>query len=419
MRKLGLLLAIFCSLQTIGQPYYISFSGIGLSTVKVQNLTTGVIVDVLAGDVLHLSTTTNIQEVINLKSSGLKIYPNPMIDKSTLVILPPVAGKAIITIYDMTGKVLTQFKDYLDNYAQEFSLSDIKNGLYIINVQANGYYYSTKILSTGRSNSTGVIARKNNNTQKVADKKAINDLKGFQNSVDMTYNAGERIKFTAVSGNNSTVITDIPTADKTVTFSFTECKDGDNNYYPVVQIGTQLWMAENLKTTKFISGNEIPIVTDNVNWKNSTIASFCWYLNNESTHKSPYGALYNYYAIISNAICPNSWHVPSDSEWTIVENFMGGATEAGGKLKETGLLYWNSPNMAATNESGFTARAGGLRNSTQGQFIQIGFATVFWSSTYNNPFTIVRIFDYGSGMISTDSFFVKTNGASVRCLKDQ
>ena len=159
MKKLLFLLAVFCTLQANAQPYSISFSGTGLSTVKVQNLTTGVIVDVPAGDVLLLSTTTGIPEVNNMKSSGLKVYPNPMTDKSTLEILPPVAGDAIISVCDMTGKVLTQFKGYVENYTQEFSLSGIKNGLHIINVQGNGYQFSEKLLSNGKSNGTAIIAK--------------------------------------------------------------------------------------------------------------------------------------------------------------------------------------------------------------------------------------------------------------------
>jgi uncharacterized protein (TIGR02145 family) len=96
----------------------------------------------------------------------------------------------------------------------------------------------------------------------------------------MVYNTGDRLKYTAISGNNSTVMTSIPTADNTVTFTFTECKDGDNNYYPVVEIGNQLWMAENLKTTKFNQGASIPVVTDNVVWYNilESRAYCCWYL---------------------------------------------------------------------------------------------------------------------------------------------
>ena len=180
-----------------------------------------------------------------------------MPDKSTVEIFPPLSGDAIISVFDMTGKVLTQFKGYVENYIQEFSLSGIKNGLYVINVQGNGYQFSKKLLSNGKSNGIAIIARISNNIQTVAKKRSIEDSKGVEATVHMAYNTGERLKYTAVSGNNSTVITDIPTADKTVTFTFTECKDGDNNYYPVVKINDQLWMAENLKTTKYRNGVSI------------------------------------------------------------------------------------------------------------------------------------------------------------------
>jgi uncharacterized protein (TIGR02145 family) len=418
MKKLGLLLAIFCSLQANGQPFSISFSGTSLSTVKVQNLTTGVIVDVPAGDVLHLSTTTDIQEGIDLKSSGLKVYPNPMTDKSTLTILPPIPGDAIITISDMTGKVLTKFKEYLDNYTQEFSLSDIKNGLYVINVRGNGYRYSTKILSNGRSNSTGVIVRKNNNSQKVVDKKALNDSKGFQNSVDMIYNAGERLKFTAVSGNNRTVMTDIPTADKTVTFIFTECKDGDNNFYPIVQIGIQTWMADNLKTTKYNDNSIIPLISNGTDWFNLTTSGYCWYNNEEITYKDTYGALYNWYAINSGQLCPIGWHVPTDEEWTILHAWSLTEQISANLLRENGIAHWKSPNTGATNETGFTALPGGGRDDDFGAFVFLTTACFYWSSTeYNSQNAWFRKLQYNINYVVSGNT-TKKSGYSVRCLKN-
>lgn len=180
MKKLLFFLAIFCALQANAQPYFIGFSGTGLSSVKVENLTSGLIVNLSAGDVLLLSTPTGIPEVNNIKSSGIKVYPNPMTDKSTLEILPPVAGDAIISVYDISGKVLTQFKGYVENYTQEFTLSGIKNGLHIINVQGNGYQFSEKLLSNGKSNETAIIARVSNNIQAVAEKKSIIDSKEFR-----------------------------------------------------------------------------------------------------------------------------------------------------------------------------------------------------------------------------------------------
>jgi uncharacterized protein (TIGR02145 family) len=429
MKELFFLLAIFCALQANAQPYTISFSGIGLSTVKVQNLITGVIVNVPAGDVLRLSTPTSVPDINNIKSSGLMVYPNPMTDNSTLEILPPLPGYAIISVCDMTGKVLTQFKGYVENNIQKFRLSGIKNGLYIVNVRGNGYQLSEKLLSNGKSNGTAIITRISNNIQAVAEKK-IKDSKGVQGNVDMAYNNGERLKYTAIAGNNSTVMTNIPTADNTVTFTFTECKDGDNNFYPVVDIGGQLWMAENLKTTKYKDGTTtIPNVTDATAWGAATPA-YCWYDNN-SANKDNYGALYNWYTVITGNLCPTGWHIPTNDEWHQLVLFLDpGAimTEistslflesliAGGKLKEAGTTHWISPNTGATNEMGYTALPGGYRFSN-GTFSLIGGYGCWWSSMeYNTSNAWDRFIDY-----NTIKFYKshddKRDGLSVRCLKD-
>jgi hypothetical protein len=192
----------------------------------------------------------------------------------------------------VTGKVLAQFKGNVENNLQEFSLSGIRNGLHIVKIQGNGYQFSEKLYSTGKSNGTPIIARLSNNTQRAGEKKTINDSKGSQGTVEMIYHAGERLKYTAVSGNNSTVMTDIPVADNSVTFTFFECKDGDNNYYPILIINNQVWMAVNLKTTKFKNGiSTIPLVTDNIAWSNLMPGyGYCWYNNNEATNKAIYGA---------------------------------------------------------------------------------------------------------------------------------
>jgi uncharacterized protein (TIGR02145 family) len=427
MKKLLFLLAIFCTLEANAQPYSISFAGTGLSTVKVQNLTTDVIVNVPAGDILRLSTPTGIPEVNNMKSSRLKVYPNPMKDKSTLEILPPVAGDAIISICDMTGKVLTQFRGYVENYTQEFSLSGIRNGLHIINVQGNGYQFSEKLLSNGKPNGTPIITRVSNNIQSVAEKKSIDDSKGIQATVDMAYNSGERLKYTAVSGNNSTVMTDIPTADKTVTFTFTECKDGDNNYYPVKKINSQFWMAENLKTTKYNDGTAIPNITVDATWTAANTGAYSDY-NNTPANSTTYGRLYNWYAVDNNAatkvasnggknVCPTSWHVPSDAEWTTLTTFLGGETVAGGKLKETGTTHWLSPNTGATNETGFTALPGALRDY-DGTYSIIGRDGFWWSSTeYANTYALFRNLYYSNANVYVSNLY-KPFGFSVRCVRD-
>jgi uncharacterized protein (TIGR02145 family) len=427
MKELLFLLAIFCTLQSYAQPYSISFSGTGLSTVKVQNLTTGVMVDVPAGDVLLLSATTGIPEVNNMKSSGLKVYPNPIKDKSTLEILPPLAGDAIINICDMTGKVLTQYKGYVENYTQEFNLSGIKNGLHIITVQGNGYQFSEKLLSNGKSTGKANIVKISNNIQTVGEKKSIMNYKGVHGNVIMAYTSGERLKYTAVSGNNTTVMTDIPIANKTVTFTFTECKDGDNNYYPVVQIKTQLWMAENLRTTLYNDGSSIPNITVNATWEALTTGAYGDY-DNTPSNSSTYGRLYNWYAVDNNTatkvasnggknVCPAAWHVPSHAEWTTLTTFLGGASVAGGKLKETGTTHWITPNTGSTNETGFTGLPGGSLNYF-GAFATLGNYGYWWSSTeYSTTNALLRFMYYYYTDVSRDNYD-KRNGFSVRCVRD-
>ncbi|TAL59627.1 MAG: T9SS type A sorting domain-containing protein [Bacteroidetes bacterium] len=427
MKRVLFLLAIFFTLQANAQTYSISFAGTGLSTVKVQNLTTGVIVDVHTGDVLLLSVITDIPEVNSRKSSELKVYPNPMTDKSTLEFTPPLAGDAIISVCDMTGKVLTQYKGHLENYTQEFNLSGMKNGLHIITVHGNGYQFSEKLLSNGKSTGTPNIVKISNNIQAVTEKELIMNSKGIQGSVNMNYSTNEILKYTAVSGNNKTVMTDIPTADKTVTFTFTECKDGDNNYYPVVQINTQLWMAENLKTTKHNDGTAIPNIKGD-DWDTLTIGAYCDY-DNTPANSTTYGRLYNWYAVDNNAatkmasnggknVCPTSWHVSSDAEWTTLTDYLVGESVAGGKLKETGTTHWTTPNLGATNEKGFTALPGGYK-CYDGIYRDIEENSLWWSSTEcSTIYGWNRCMYYFIALVGRGGDSEKFYGFSVRCVRD-
>jgi uncharacterized protein (TIGR02145 family) len=198
-------------------------------------------------------------------------------------------------------------------------------------------------------------------------------------------------------------------------------KDIDGNVYKTVTIGTQVWMAENLKTTRYNDGTAIPLVTNFDTWSASTTDAYCWY-NNDSTNKEVYGALYNWYTVNTKKLCPAGWHVPADAEWTTMANYLEGenVTDSkltGGKLKEKGTTHWKSPNTGATNESGFTALPGGYR-SYNGSFNFIEISGYWWSSTEysatNVYFWSIRykynlVYKYISD---------KPNGFSVRCLRD-
>jgi uncharacterized protein (TIGR02145 family) len=428
MRYLLLLIALgLCTIFTNAQNYLITFTGTGatttVSTVKVENLTANTFVTLNGSDILRLTGTTGINSNENKYSSELKIYPNPTTKNSTIEIIAPVGGDAVITILDLTGKMIYQSKIYLGNGMQDFLLSGLNSGFYLINVKGISYQYSGKLLCNGNSDGTVTIEKISNRSiaYERSEKVEKTDYKGVPTTVDMPYNAGDRLKFTGISGNYSTVKTDIPTGDKTITFNFIACTDGDNNNYPVVQIGTQLWMAENLKATKYNDGSAIPIVTDETAWEALSTSGYCWY-NNDVTNKSTYGALYNWFVVnvASNGgknVCPTDWHVPTDEEWTTLTTYLGGEGVAGGKLKETGTIHWWAPNVGATNSSGFTALPSGTRSGID-PFSDIGKGGVWWSSIeYSALFAISRFMFYNNSSVGRKEVY-KLYGLSARCIKD-
>jgi len=192
--------------------------------------------------------------------------------------------------------------------------------------------------------------------------------------------------------------------------------DIDGNTYNTVWIGGQLWMAENLKTTKYNDGMTIPEVTDNNQWLGLTTGAYCWYFNN-ITNKATYGALYNYYAIHTGSLAPIGWHVATDAEWTTLITYLGGQSVAGGKLKESGTAHWLSPNTGATNSSGFTALPGGYR-SNDGTFGLVGGYGFWWSATESDSSNAWYRFMYYSGSGVSRYHNYKDVGFSVRCVRD-
>lgn len=196
--------------------------------------------------------------------------------------------------------------------------------------------------------------------------------------------------------------------------------DRDGNIYNTVMIGNQVWMVENLRTTRYNDGTPIAKVTDNT-WRNLTTGAYCWYNNDSATYEIPYGKLYNFYAIYipraTQKICPAGWHVPTNTEWGELFTFLGGVKEAGGKLKETGTVHWRARNEGATNETGFTALPGGIRPD---RFAEIKERGYWWSSSpgiaANGGHSIYLRYDSREAFMGGSA---AESGMSVRCLKDK
>jgi len=217
------------------------------------------------------------------------------------------------------------------------------------------------------------------------------------NSAGTSY--GEEFNFTTLSSNVSPTVTDI-----------------DGNVYHTVVIGTQVWMMENLNTSKYRDGSNIPNITDANEWKILTTGAYCDY-NNTPSFSDTYGKLYNFYAVSdSRNIAPAGWHVATDEDWSILEEYVGGSSTAADKLKEYGTEHWVSMTADITNETGFTALPGGMRDD-QGTFMVKGMSGAWWTSTITNDglYAWFRSMVYNYHWVNRNDDG-KNRGYSVRCV---
>ncbi len=192
--------------------------------------------------------------------------------------------------------------------------------------------------------------------------------------------------------------------------------DVDSNVYKTVRLGDQIWMAENLRTTRYRDSTLIRQETDPNVWRTLIEGAWCWFGNIES-YEIPYGKLYNWYAATSNKkICPEGWGVPSISDWNELGNYLGGLLISGGKMKEEGFTHWSPPNIEASNESGFTGVGGGRRYGITGDFENFHQVAYFWTDHVDYDGTYYYLFT-GNGELASSSSDKQT-GLSVRCIKD-
>jgi uncharacterized protein (TIGR02145 family) len=205
--------------------------------------------------------------------------------------------------------------------------------------------------------------------------------------------------------------------------------DIDSNVYKTITIGTQTWMAENLRATHFSNGDPILNMTDDTEWELLTGPGYCWYDNNETAYKRTYGALYNWYAVASGNLCPTGWHAPSNGEWNTLITYLGGEIAAADKVMEAGNTHWLRIVDEATNESGFTGLPAGFRSIGKDfiGFMNIGYSGLWWSSTEYYPdinalLTQLPSYDdyRDEGHFGFEAGFAarKICGLSVRCVKD-
>ncbi|NQU66606.1 MAG: hypothetical protein HQ510_01555 [Candidatus Marinimicrobia bacterium] len=203
------------------------------------------------------------------------------------------------------------------------------------------------------------------------------------------------------------------------------CTDYDGNVYETVEIGDQTWMVENLKVTHYNNGDDILTGLNDSEWSNlydTETGAFAVY-NDDPSNTETYGNLYNWYAVDDNrGVCPDGWHVPTDAEWTVLADYLSWTSFAGGALKSTGTIenedgLWHSPNLGATNASGFTALPGGYR-SYSGGYYGMGYDGTFWSSTTSGSIDAWSRYLYYTDSDVYRYYDYKPSGYSIRCAGD-
>jgi uncharacterized protein (TIGR02145 family) len=273
-------------------------------------------------------------------------------------------------------------------------------------------------LGSYSSNLTGLSP----NTLYYARAYAINSVGTFYgNQVSFTTSTG-----TSGSATHSCGATNVHNPNLT----YGSMTDQDGNTYKTIVIGTQEWMAENLKVSHYRNGDLIPVVTNNNTWAGLSTGATCWYNNDSATYNCPYGKLYNWYAAVdARNLCPVGWHVPTDAEWNILVKQIDHVADttcfsctqsstAGGKMKSTGIQYWLSLNTAADNSSGFSGLPGGIRGIANGTCSFLFNYGYWWSSAqFSTTDALNRVLYNGIGSLYRNYENMRY-GFSVRCLRD-
>lgn len=406
--------------------FEINFTASGAATtldrVVVQNLTQATETTVEAGNTLKLTEATAL-DVLN-ENEKLKILNNSLTGEMVLSVFSEHGGFTTIKTYSADGKNMLTYAGVLDAGNINFRLQ-LPQGVFVVETNEEGIKQTAKVVST--ANLKPAISFSGNSGE-VASSKIKNSATPLQ------YNTGDRMLFKGISGNYVCIVTAIVNENKTVDFNFVECKDADGNYYATVKIGSQVWMAENLKTTKYNDGTDINLITGKTAWNNNIQPAFCWYNNDMTSYKNLYGGLYNWFTVKTGKLAPKGWHVASDEEWVTLENYLiangynydGTVVENKVAKSLAGNFHWSNNtkdgtvgnNLKLNNSTGFGGLPGGNR-SASGTFYDIGSYGGWWnssngSSTYSG---------WNRALYVNYNYLVRYTGSgsagfSIRCVKN-
>ncbi len=422
-KQLFFIIALMFALSTLkAQGYRISFTGTGagstVSTVEVNNLTKGTSVSLNGNDILLLGTYTAINEVKSDNNIGLKAAPNPMNDVCTFWFGTESQGQISMSLTDVSGKMILNLQDQLPAGQHSYMLSGLPCGIYLLKVSTGKRSLTSKIVCVNNPSGSGEIKHVSSIAFLKAETNRLKSSVAENVVIKMPYDEGDLLRFTGISGDYKTIIMFDHTVASSFTYSFAfvPCVDGDNNHYPIVEIGSQIWMAENLRTTRYKDKTIIPVSMSKDEWKTGFSDKYCW-IRDDEAYKLPHGALYNGYAVNTEKLCPIGWHIPENGEWNTLINYLG-YSDAGKKMKAD--IVWLDDTSVGRNASGFSAIPGGFRSGVSGSFgSDIYQSAYYWTSSPTID---------GGGKLrkQLSSYFNHVQeagsdlkgGHSVRCIKD-
>jgi uncharacterized protein (TIGR02145 family) len=442
------LLALAGSLLTTAQTYTLQFSAefdsnaITMDSIYIYNVTRD------CADVIHapqtsfsITSTLNIetQESSNPTIAIRHISPNPFSESTEIGISIPGKQKVTMLLHDLSGRELARFEGPLSPGNHSFTCSGGQSNVLILSVISETHVQSLKLLRLGPGN---------------ADPCQITHI-GAQPAVNLKTNPklnfqwvpGDQLLFicyaTIGAGQVGTAtITDTPTGNAAYDFVIdygSPCNgtpyvvDADGNIYPTVQIGSQCWMRENLRTSTYKNGTSIPLVVDGSTWENLTSGAYC-HVNHNPALDIELGKLYNYYTVATGNLCPAGYHVPDTGDYKALFAYLMNngyhcginTTYIAKALASRELWEYAAPvcmvgnDPASNNASGFSGVPGGYRHATDNTFYNTYQRAYTWtSSLHSNGVSAYYFFNsYADRTVTLDYFSGPKQGHTVRCIKD-
>ncbi len=416
-------LLVFISLGVKSQEYNVSFTASGAAT-EIDSLMIKSLFDcsslwINGGDTVRFFVPQEDPEpgytdLYSSTNNKMTIFPNPMENQCYFSFYSLPDNNAEISVFDISGRLITNQLFEIGEGTHGFSMNNQGSGLFIISVRTQSHHYTGRVISNSEAAGDVNISYQSFAQQELPKTKSLK----IKNILEIPFEQGDRFLIRAYAGEHIAMRTIIPVKDSVYTLNFIECVDADGNNYPVIRIGSQNWMAENLRATHFRNMDQIP-TTDDILEDLTEMEQpvFQWMYDYEQAPAEISGRLYTWYAVNDHRnICPVGWAVPSDDEWSMLTQFLGGEDVSGAKLKDNCSGLWHYPNAGADNRTAYSAIPGGFRYA-HGEFSNFGENAYLWSRTEaNQNSAYVRYLFYDNETVYKGQNS-KKHGFSIRCIK--